>query len=143
MSPGMDLGRAHLLRHSIGNVQLLKILLPPAATAEEIAAVFRCMGRECLESGLRGALLIDNDRPAIGEAELKAAVGVMDLSQCPPNFRLAVVAFRKPAYRVSLTALATLPRSAAHTRLFWDELDAMHWLRQQFPGPAPRVGQAA
>lgn len=142
MSRGMNLGRVHLLRHSIGNVQLLKILLPPAASAQEIAAVFQCLARECLESGLRGALLVDNDRPAIGEAELKSAVAVMDLSQFPPNFRLAVVAFRKPAYRAYLTALATLPRSTAHTRLFWDELDAMHWLRQQFP-PAPRVGQAA
>jgi hypothetical protein len=142
MLPGMNLGRAQIVRHSIGNVQLLKVLLPPAAGSEEIAGVFRCLARECLESGVRGALLVDNDRPAIGEAELKSAVAVIDLSQCPPNFRLAVVAFRKPAYRAYLTALATLPGSAAHARLFWDELDAMQWLREQFPESGARVGQA-
>ena len=139
----MSLGRAQIVRHSIGNVQLLKVLLPPAAIPAEIAAVFQCLARECLESGIRGALLVDSDRPAMGEAELKSAVGVIDLSQCPPNFRLAVVAFRKPAYRAYLTALATLPGSAAHTRLFWDELEAMQWLREQFPEPDARVGQAA
>jgi hypothetical protein len=125
--------RVRIVRHSIGTVQFMKFLLPPAATAGELTAVFQCMAVDCLERGLRGALLVDNDRPAIAEAELKSAVAVLDLSKCPANFRLAVVAFRKPAYRAYLTALANLPRSAVHTALFWDELDAMAWLRQQFP----------
>lgn len=125
--------RVRIVRHSMGTVQFMKFLLPPAATAGEIKAVFQCMAVDCLERGLRGALLVDNDRPAAGETELKGAVAVLDLSQCPTNFRLAVVAFRKPTYRVYLTALANLPRSALHTALFWDELDAMAWLHQQFP----------
>lgn len=125
--------RVRIVRHSIGTVQFMKFLLPPAATAAEVTAVFQCMALDCLERGLRGALLVDNDRPAAAEAELKAAAAVLDLSQCPPNFRLAVVAFRRPTYRAYLTALANLPRSALHTALFWDELDAMAWLRQQFP----------
>ena len=125
--------RVRIVRHSMGPVQFMKFVLPPSATAAEVSAVFQCMAIECLERGLRGALLVDDDRPAAGEADLKTAVAVLDLSQCPPNFRLAVVAFRKPAYRAYLTALANLPRSALHTALFWDELDAMSWLRQQFP----------
>ena len=125
--------RVRIVRHSIGPVQFMKFLLPAGATAAEVTAVFQCVAIDCLERGLRGALLVDNDRPVIGEADLKAAVAVLDLSQCPANFRLAVVAFRKPTYRAYLTALATLPRSALHTALFWDELDAMSWLRQQFP----------
>jgi hypothetical protein len=125
--------RVRIVRHSMGPVQFMKFVLPPSATAAEVSAVFQCVAIECLERGLRGALLVDDDRPAMGEADLKSAVAVLDLSQCPANFRLAVVAFRKPAYRAYLTALANLPRSALHTALFWDELDAMSWLRQQFP----------
>ena len=125
--------RVRIVRHSMGTVQFMKFLLPAGATAGEIKAVFQCMAVDCLERGLRGALLVDNDRPAVGEVELKGAVAVLDLSQCPANFRLAVVAFRKPTYRAYLTALANLPRSAMHTALFWDELDAMAWLRQQVP----------
>jgi len=125
--------RVRIVRHSMGPVQFMKFVLPPSATAAEVGAVFQCLAIECLERGLRGALLVDDDRPSAGEADLKAAVAVLDLAQCPPNFRLAVVAFRKPAYRAYLTALANLPRSALHTALFWDELDAMSWLRQQFP----------
>jgi hypothetical protein len=125
--------RVRIVRHSIGPVQFMKFLLPASVTPAEVTAVFQCMAVDCLERGMRGALLVDNDRPAMGEADLKAAVSVLDLSRCPVNFRLAVVAFRKPAYRAYLTALASLPRSALHTALFWDELDAMAWLRQQFP----------
>ena len=125
--------RVRVVRHSMGPVEFMKFVLPPSATAAEVSAVFQRMATECLERGLRGALLVDDDRPAMGETDLKAAVAVLDLSQCPANFRLAVVAFRKPAYRAYLTALANLPRSALHTALFWDELDAMSWLRQQFP----------
>ena len=125
--------RVRIVRHSLGPVQFMKFLLPPSATAAEVTAVFQCMAVDCLERGLRGALLVDNDRPAMGEADLKAAVAVLDLAQCPPNFKLAVVAFRKPTYRAYLTALANLPRSALHTALFWDEVEAMAWLRQQFP----------
>jgi hypothetical protein len=109
--------RVRIVRHSIGPVQFMKFLLPASVTPAEVTAVFQCMALDCLERGMRGALLVDNDRPAMGEAD----------------FRLAVVAFRKPAYRAYLTALASLPRSALHTALFWDELDAMAWLRQQFP----------
>jgi hypothetical protein len=135
--------RVRVLRHSLGTVQFMKFLLPPAATAQEIRAVFERVAMECLERGLRGALLVDNDRPAANEPELKAAVAVLDLPHCPPNFRLALVAFRKPAYRAYLSALATLPAGAKHTGLFWDELDAMQWLREQFPKSAAGAREAS
>lgn len=128
----MDIGRARVVRHSIGEVQLLKFLLPEAVSQPELTAVLQRVIFECVERGLRGALVLDYDRPAMSQAELKAAVASMDFTRCPPNFRLALVAFRKPAYEAYRYALETLKLSPQAT-LFWDELEAMHWLRLQFP----------
>lgn len=128
----VDIGRSRVVRHSIGEVQLLKFFLPEAVSQPELTAVLQRVIFECIESGLRGALVLDYDRPAMSHAELKAAMASMDFTRCPPNFRLAIVAVRKPSYEAYRYALETLKLSA-HAALFWDELEAMHWLRQQFP----------
>jgi hypothetical protein len=120
------------VRHSIGEVQLLKFFLPEAVSQPELTAVLERVIFECVESGVRGALLLDHGRPAMSQAELKAAVAAMDFTRCPPNFRLALVASRKAAYDAYRYAFTTLKLSP-HAELFWDELEAMHWLRQQFP----------
>jgi hypothetical protein len=116
-------------------VQLLKFFLPEGVSQAELTAVLQRVIFECIESGLRGALVLDYDRPAMTHAELKAAMAGMDFTRCPPNFRLAVVAVRKSAYEAYRYALETLKLSA-HAALFWDELEAMHWLRLQFPDAA-------
>ncbi|HYN13416.1 MAG TPA: hypothetical protein VET51_12320 [Burkholderiales bacterium] len=138
----MDIGRARVVRHSIGEVQLLKFFLPEAVSQPELAAVLQRVILECVEKGLRGALVLDYDRPAMSQVELKAAVASMDFTRCPPNFRLAVVAFRKPAYEAYRYALETLKLSP-QARLFWDELEAMHWLRLQFPESGTQAAQSA
>jgi hypothetical protein len=129
----VHLGRVRVLRHSIGDVQLIKFILPPGATAEEVAEVFRRASEHCVEHGLRGAFILDRDRPVASDAEVKSAVGALDLDRVPENFRVAVVALRKPAYSAYRYGLATLKNGSAYTRLFWDELDALDWLRGQFP----------
>jgi hypothetical protein len=131
----VDIGRSRVVRHSIGEVQLLKFFLPEGVSQAELTAVLQRVIFECIESGLRGALVLDYDRPAMTHAELKAAMAGMDFTRCPPNFRLAVVAVRKSAYEAYRYALETLKLSA-HAALFWDELEAMHWLRLQFPDAA-------
>jgi hypothetical protein len=128
----VDIGRSRVVQHSIGEVQLLKFFLPEAVSQPELTAVLQRVILECVEKGLRGALVLDYDRPAMSHAELKTAMAGMDLTRCPPNFRLALVAFRKSAYEAYRYALETLKLSP-HAKLFWDELEAMHWLRQQFP----------
>ncbi len=120
------------MRHSIGEVQLLKFFLPVAVMQAELRAVLERVIFECVESGVRGALLLDHDRPAMSQAELKAAVAALDCTHCPANFRLALVASRKAAYDAYRYAFTTLKLSP-HAQLFWDELEAMHWLRLQFP----------
>jgi hypothetical protein len=134
MCPCVHLGRVRVLRHSIGNVQLMKFILPPGATAEEVAEVFRRASDHCIEHGLRGAFILDDDRPAATDAEVKSAVSALNLEAVPENFRVAVVAFRKPTYTAYRYGLATLKNGGAHTKLFWDELDALAWLRGQFAG---------
>ena len=136
--------RVRVLQHSIGQVRLVKFIMPPAATRAEIAGVFRRMADDCVERGMRGALVIDEDRPAASQADVKAAVSLLDLSTVPENFRLAVVAFRKPAYDAYRYALATLADSPGRAELFWNELDAVQWLRSQFSqaatSPSLRLG---
>lgn len=138
----MDIGRSRVVQHSIGKVQLLKFFLPEAVSQPELTAVLQRVILECVEKGLRGALVLDYDRPAMSHAELKAAMAGMDFTRCPTNFRLALVAFRKPAYEAYRYALETLKLSP-HARLFWDELEAMHWLRQQFPGTGTQPAASA
>jgi hypothetical protein len=124
--------RVRILRHSIGQVRLMKFLLPPGVTPDELHWVFQRIADECVSRGLRGALLVDEDRPAATTAAMKAAVASMDLNAAPPNFRLAVVAFRKPAWEAYRYALAVLNNAAGRTKVFWDELDALQWLQEQF-----------
>ena len=85
-----DIGRARVVRPSIGEVQLLKFFLPKAVSQPELTAVLQRVIVECVERDLRGALVLDYDRPAMSHAELKAAVAGMDLTRCPTNFRLAL-----------------------------------------------------
>jgi hypothetical protein len=140
--PDVDIGRSRVVRHSIGEVQLLKFFLPEAVSQPELTSVLQRVILECVEKGLRGALVLDYDRPAMTHAELKAAMAGMDFTRCPQNFRLALVAVRKPAYEAYRYALETLKLSL-HAKLFWDELEAMHWLRQQFPEAGTRSAQSA
>jgi hypothetical protein len=124
--------RTRTLRHSIGPVQLMKFVLAADATDAEVSQVFQNLASQCLNHGLRGALVVVEERPDVSQAQLKTAVRILDLNACPRNFRLAVVAFRKPAYDAFRYALGALGNPELH-RLFWDEVEAMEWLHSQFP----------
>jgi hypothetical protein len=134
----MTQSRTRILEHSIGRVRLMKFVLSPGATVPEVVAVFGSVVSECVQHGLRATLVVAEDRPAMTPAELKSAVGVLDLSERPGNFRLAVVAFRESAYLAYLYALGALANRGSH-RVFCDEMDAMEWLREQFADPRQEV----
>lgn len=125
--------RVRVVRHSIGQTRLMKFLLPPQATADELQLIFQRVAHECVAQGLRGALLVDQDRPLATQAQLKAAAAALDLEAAPPNFRLAVAAFRKSAWDAYRYALAVPGNASGRTKVFWNELDALQWLREQFP----------
>ena len=99
----------------------MKFLLPPAATADELHWIFQRMAHECVSRSLRGALLVDQDRPAATPAQLKAVAAAQNLDVAPPNFRLALTAFRKPAWDAYRYALAVPGNPLARTKVFWNE----------------------
>src|SRR5437763_15730874 len=78
--------RTRILEHSIGRVRLMKFVLSPGATVPEVIAVFSSVVNECVQKGLRGTLVVAQDRPAMPPAELKSAVGVLELSARPNSF---------------------------------------------------------
>ena len=128
----MTEARMRMREHSIGRVRMMKFELSPGATVREVMEVFGRVVSDCIQGGLRATLVVTQDRPAMTPAELKSAVSVLDLGACPSNFRLAVVAFREPAYQAYLYALGPAAKRDQR-RVFCHEIDAMEWLRAQFP----------
>src|SRR5256885_17090415 len=128
----MTEARLRMREHSIGRVRMMKFELSPGATVREIMEVFGRVVSDCIQGGLRATLVVTQDRPAITAAELKSAVSVLDLGECPSNFRLAVVAFREPAYQAYLYALGPAAKGGPR-RAVCGEIDAMEGLRAPFP----------